>query len=78
MLSIKLKRIGGKKKPFYNIIVSDKLSYIKGKYNEKLGFFDPIKRNFFLNKERIYFWIKNGADVSKRVKNLLEIKNESL
>ncbi|HIH2763365.1 MAG TPA: 30S ribosomal protein S16 [Candidatus Azoamicus sp.] len=44
MLSIRMKRIGKKNMPFYNIIVSEKLKSIKGKYLDKLGYFDPIKK----------------------------------
>ncbi|HFL8819287.1 MAG TPA: 30S ribosomal protein S16 [Candidatus Azoamicus sp. OHIO2] len=71
MLSIKLKRIGRKKKPFYNIIISEKLNYIHGKYIEKLGYFDPIKKNKNININRINYWVSKGAVISSRLKNLL-------
>lgn len=72
MLNIRLKRIGKKKKPFYNIIVSDKKKYINGIYIEKLGFFDPIKKVKKINMDRIDHWIEKGSSVSKRVKSLLD------
>ena len=72
MLSIRFKRIGKKKKPFYNIIISDKLAYIKGKYIEKLGYFDPFSKKTHINIERINHWVKNGATLSKRVKTMLK------
>lgn len=71
MLSIKFKRIGRKKKPFYNIIVSEKLSYIKGNYIEKLGYFNPISKEKKINVNRIEYWISKGAVISVRLKNLL-------
>lgn len=76
MVTIKLKRIGRKKKPFYNIIAIERLKYIKGKYIEKLGYFDPInkKNNSKIKIDRIYYWISKGAEVSDRVKTL--IKNQ--
>ncbi len=76
MVTIKLKRIGRKKKPFYNIIVIEKLKYIKGKYIEKLGYFDPInkKNNSKINVERINYWISKGAETSARVKTLIKNK----
>ncbi len=81
MVTIKLKRIGRKKKPFYNIIAIEKLKYIKGKYIEKLGYFDPIKKSFLtkINIERINYWSSKGAEISQRVQNLIkEYKNNDI
>ena len=58
--------------PFYNIIVSEKLKSIKGKYLDKLGYFDPIKKdNFKINIDKINYWVSKGASVSERVKYLI-------
>jgi small subunit ribosomal protein S16 len=74
MVTIKLKRIGRKKKPFYNIIAIEKLKYIKGKYIEKLGYFDPIKKSLLtkINIERINYWCSKGAEISHRVQTLIK------
>ncbi|CAB3976234.1 30S ribosomal protein S16 [Candidatus Azoamicus ciliaticola] len=74
MVTIKLKRIGRKKKPFYNIIAIEKLKYIKGKYIEKLGYFNPIKKSLLtkINIERINYWSSKGAEISKRVQTLIK------
>lgn len=74
MVTIKLKRLGRKKQPFYHIIAIEKLSYIKGKCIEKLGYFDPIKKDSMttINIEKINQWINKGAVVSQRVKNLIK------
>lgn len=75
MLSIRMKRIGKKNTPFYNIIISEKLKSIKGKYIEKLGYFDPIKKNNFkINIEKINHWLSKGANISKRVKSLIKLE----
>ncbi len=72
MLNIRMKRIGKKNMPFYNIIVSEKLKSIKGKYLDKLGYFDPIKKdNFKINIDKINYWVSKGASVSERVKYLI-------
>lgn len=74
MVRIKLKRIGKKKQPYYNIVIMEQLSYIKGKYLDKVGFFNPLKDNdFYLNVEKIQDWIKKGAIPSNRIKSLLKI-----
>lgn len=72
MLNIKLKRIGKKKKPFYNLIVIEKRSYINGKYVDKLGYFNPIKKDININVNKLESWINKGASLSKRVKFLLK------
>jgi len=79
MVIIKLKRIGRKKKPFYHIIAIEKLSYINGKYIEKLGYFDPIKKYDMtnINIKRINYWVSKGADISERVKNIIKKYNKN-
>lgn len=73
MLSIRAKRIGKKNNPFYNIIVSEKLKNINGKYLEKLGYFNPIKKEIFkINIEKIKYWVSKGAKISKRVENIIK------
>lgn len=80
MIKIRLARHGSKKKPFYQIIVTDIRSARNGKFIERLGFFNPFEKNEnkkvkFIN-ERINYWIKNGAKKSNRVKNLLKKYNK--
>jgi len=77
MLSIRMKRIGKKNVPFYNIIVSEKLKSIKGKYLDKLGYFDPIKKNNVkINIEKINYWVSKGASITKRVKYIIKLLNK--
>ena len=73
MVIIKLKRIGKKKQPFYHIIAIEKSSYIKGKYIDKLGYFDPIKNdNTFIKINKINDFLSHGAVLSKRVENIVK------
>ncbi len=76
MISIKLKRIGKKKQPFYHLIAIEKLSYIKGKYIEKLGYFNPITIDMKLDLDRINYWKMQGASLSKRVCNIIKTYNK--
>ena len=73
MVRIKLKRIGKKKNPFYNVVVMEKLSYINGRYIDKVGYFDPLKKNIKINILKINNWIKNGAQPSNSVKKLIKL-----
>lgn len=74
MISIKLKRIGRKKKPIYNIILTKNPSSTQKKYIDKLGFFNPLKtkNNIKINIQKIKYWLKNGAAISNRVKTLIK------
>jgi len=69
---IRLARAGSKKRPFYRIVASDIKSPRDGKFIEKLGTYNPLlshdDENFFkFDKERVEYWLKNGATPSERV-----------
>ena len=66
MLRIKAAREGKKHKPFYFILLVDNRR--RNKVIEKIGYFDPIKKDhFYLNIERYNTLLKNGAQPTKRV-----------
>lgn len=75
MVVIRLARGGAKKSPFYHIVVADKRSSRDGKYIERLGYFNPIARGqevrLNVESERVAHWVKQGAQLSQRVKSLL-------
>ncbi|HFL8824088.1 MAG TPA: 30S ribosomal protein S16 [Candidatus Azoamicus sp. OHIO1] len=77
MVTIKLKRTGRNKKPFFQIIVIENSLSTKSKYIEKLGYFDPLKKYELLkiDMNKMIYWISKGAIPSNRVKTL--IKNYS-
>jgi len=73
MLSIRLRRTGSKKRPFFRVVVSEARSKKEGQFIEVLGFYNPRTRPAVveINKERIQHWIKNGARPSDSVRTLL-------
>ncbi len=72
MLSIRFLRIGKKHQPSYKIVVVDKKRSPKsGKFTEQLGFYNPITKEKAINKERILYWLSQGAQPSDVVHNLL-------
>jgi len=71
MLKIRFKRGGRKKQPFYKIVVMDVKTKRDGRALEELGFYDPIKKIFHINRERTIIRIANGAQPTEVVKNLL-------
>ena len=72
MLRIRFLRVGKKNRPFFRIVATDSANPPQGgRFKEKLGFFDPLKREVKLKSERIKYWISVGAQPSVRVHNLL-------
>ena len=71
MLAIKLKRIGKKHQPSFRVIVSEKRSRLQGRYIDDLGWLNPLTKEFKINKELALRWIKQGAQPTESVHNLL-------
>jgi small subunit ribosomal protein S16 len=73
MLSIRMRRTGSKKRPYFRVVVSEARSKKEGEFIEVLGFYNPRTRPAVveINKERITHWIKNGARPSDSVRTLL-------
>ena len=74
MVKIRLQRQGKKKAPFYHIVVADSRSPRDGKIIEKLGTYDPMTdpATIVLDNEKVEKWIKNGAQPTDTVKDLIE------
>jgi len=73
MLTIRLKRTGTTKRPFYRLIISEKARDTQGTYLEALGTFNPHDKVTGLKAdvERIKYWIGKGAQTSSTIHNLL-------
>ena len=73
MVTIRFARGGAKKKPFYQIVVTEHANARDGRFIEKLGYYSPTSKNkeYKLDVERAKAWVANGARVSKSVKGLL-------
>ena len=73
MLSIRMRRTGSKKRPFFRVVVSEARSKKEGQYIEVLGFYNPRTKPAVveINKERINHWITQGARPSDSVRTLL-------
>ena len=73
MLSIRLRRTGSKKRPFFRVVVSEARSKKEGQFIEVLGFYNPRTKPAVveINKERITHWISKGARPSDSVRTLL-------
>jgi small subunit ribosomal protein S16 len=70
MLNIRLSRVGKKGHAQYKVVVAEKTSPVKGKFVEQVGSYDPHTKELIAKKDRVEYWISNGAACSDTVKNL--------
>src|ERR1700752_514954 len=73
VLTIRLSRIGKKKKPFYRVVVIERTRPRDGRIKEAVGTYDPLKKpaEIKLDAERIKHWIGLGAQPSDTVRSFL-------
>ena len=78
MLSIRLTRMGAKKKPFYRIVVTEKRSKRDGRFVESVGYYDPCRKpaDVKIDRDRVQYWIERGAQPSETVRSLIKRKAE--
>jgi len=74
MLSIRLRRTGSTKRPYYRVVVADSRAWRDGRFVEVLGHYDPRKNPAVvkIDTERAKHWIAKGAKASDTVKSLLK------
>lgn len=76
MVTIRMARGGSKKRPFYQIVVTDSRNRRDGRFIERVGFFNPVARgneeSIRIDRERVEYWVSKGAQPSDRVANLLK------
>ena len=72
MLKIRLKKLGRKRKAFYRIIAIDSRNKRDGKAIEELGFYNPQNKYKKINTLKIKERIKQGAQLTKTVQNIVD------
>lgn len=81
MVVIRLSRAGAKKHPFYYMVVADSRRSRDGRFIEQVGFYNPDARGqeslLRLSRERIQYWESCGAQLSPRVKTLVQQWDEN-
>ena len=76
--TIRLKRFGTKKRPYYRIVVMDNKSPRDGKTIEELGYYHPIEaedRQISFDQDKVRAWIDKGVVVSDTVRGLFNRKS---
>src|SRR3989338_3373481 len=77
MLMIKLKIVGRRNQRTFRVIVQEDREKLEGKFAEDLGWYNQKTSQFKLNKDRVAYWIGNGAKPTDSVANLLEKVKDS-
>ena len=74
MLSIRLRRTGSTKRPYYRVVVADSREPRDGRFVEVLGHYDPRRAPAVvkIDAERAQYWIGKGAQPSDTVRSMLK------
>jgi small subunit ribosomal protein S16 len=73
-VTIRLTRMGRKKRPYYRIVVTDTRAPRDGRYIECLGTYDSMEKpaSVKIEETRTHYWLDKGAVPSDTVKSLLK------
>lgn len=73
-VTIRLTRMGVKKKPFYRLVVADSRFPRDGRFIEVVGTYDPNLNPPIVNldREKVQSWVNRGANLSATVRSLLK------
>jgi len=76
MVVIRLARGGAKKRPFFNMVVTDSRNRRDGRFVERVGFYNPVaagnEKGLVINTERVGYWQSHGAVLSLTVARLVK------
>jgi small subunit ribosomal protein S16 len=73
-VSMRLMRFGGKKSPYYRIVVADRRGPRDGGFIDQIGTYDPRKdpAEVRFKEEKAAQWLKKGAQPTPTVRQLLK------
>nr|YP_010182037.1 ribosomal protein S16 [Primula densa]QVD45877.1 ribosomal protein S16 [Primula densa]QVD45960.1 ribosomal protein S16 [Primula densa] len=72
MVKLRLKRCGRKQRAVYRIVAIDVRSRREGRDLRKVGFYDPIKNQTYLNVPAILYFLEKGAQPTETVQDILK------
>nr|YP_009706482.1 ribosomal protein S16 [Nuphar japonica]QAX27309.1 ribosomal protein S16 [Nuphar japonica] len=70
MVKLRLKRCGRRQRATYRIIAIDVRSRREGRDLRKVGFYDPIKNQTYLNVPAILYLLEKGAQPTETVHDI--------
>nr|UDZ61647.1 ribosomal protein S16 [Helanthium tenellum] len=72
MVKLRLKRCGRKQRAVYRIVAIDVRSRREGRDLRKVGFYDPIKNQTYLNVPAILNFLEKGAQPTETVRDIFK------
>ena len=71
---IRLSRVGTNNKPFFRVVAASREKPRDGRFLEVLGVYNPKlkEKKLNLNRERLDYWLKQGAIPSKIIGQMLK------
>lgn len=79
MLAIRMQRNGRTHLPVYRIVVQESQRHpLSGRIVAEVGNYNPHTKNTVLDKEKVEFYLKNGAQPSTRVARILKLNGVKL
>ena len=79
MLTIRLRRMGNRNRPFYRVVVSDSRKTPTASAVEEVGYYNPIANppEVRIDADRVKHWVGVGARPSRTVQKLLRNQEAS-
>ena len=73
MVKLRLRRMGRKKRPVYDIVAADSRSPRDGRFIEKVGQYNPmvVAGQIALKRDRVLHWLQTGAQPTDTVRSIL-------
>ena len=76
MVVIRLARSGAKKRPFFNMVVTDSRNRRDGRFIERIGFYNPVaaasEKGLVIDTARLAYWQEKGAQLSPTAARLVK------
>lgn len=76
MVVIRLARSGAKKRPFFNMVVTDSRNRRDGRFVERVGYYNPVtgdsSKGLVVDAERLAYWQSKGAQLSPTAARLVK------
>jgi len=71
---LRLRRVGKKKVPMFQIVAADSRVARNGKFLEIIGRYEPVQHPMVITTkdDRVFHWLKNGALPTDTVRSLLQ------
>jgi small subunit ribosomal protein S16 len=73
MVTIRLRRAGSKKRPYFRVVVTDSRAARDSSFVEILGHYNPRSKPavVHVDRERVNYWLGKGAQASDSVRTLI-------